>query len=67
MADLRHAVITAKMTIVITRRSEMAGYVNDAVSCTYVVVCHTKVFIFKNMMANLWPRNLKGRPADLSW
>ncbi len=25
MADLRHAVITAKMTIVITRRSEMAG------------------------------------------
>ncbi len=26
MADLRHAVITAKMTIVITRRSEMAGF-----------------------------------------
>ena len=27
MANLRHAVITAKMTIVITRRSEMAGQV----------------------------------------
>ncbi len=25
MVDLRHAVTTAKMTIVITRRSEMAG------------------------------------------
>ncbi len=28
MADLRHAVITAKMTIVITRRSEMAGFLS---------------------------------------